>query len=190
MRLRADLQEMLDALEAADREADSLAGPLGDEAFQWRPDGGRGWSVAQCLDHLATANEQYGARILRAIEEARAKNLTGGGPIAPGFFGRRFVASLEPPVRRRTRAPGAIQPRSTGSRADIMRAYHDAHDKLRGMVRSAADIDVNRASFQNPFLKYVRVRVGTGFRIIAAHDRRHLWQARQVIKAMEAATQD
>jgi hypothetical protein len=87
---------------------------------------------------------------------------------------------MEPPVKRRLRAPRAIQPSPARSRDEIMRAYHDAHRQLRAQAESCADLDVNRATFVNPFLSWIRVRVGTGFRIIAAHDRRHLWQAARV----------
>jgi hypothetical protein len=126
----------------------------------------------------------YGAAIEKAVERARQRALRGGGPIAPTFFGVRFVASLEPPVKRRFRAPRAVEPRSTGSRADILAAYHASHDRFRALVRSCEEIDVNRAKFANPFFPIIKVRVGTGLRVIPAHDRRHLWQAGQVIASM------
>lgn len=183
MGLRPDLQEVLDAFDAADRAAEATASPLSDTQFHWQPNEGRAWSVAQCLEHLATANELYLAGLTGAVDQARVNGWTAGRPIASTFFGRRFVASQEPPVKMRMKAPGAIRPKSTASRDEIMRAYFAAHEKLRAVVRSAADIDVNRATFQNPFIKVFRVRVGTGLRILNAHDRRHLWQAAQVVKA-------
>jgi hypothetical protein len=45
---------------------------------------------------------------------------------------------------------------------------------------------VNGATFTNPFIKFVRVSVATGLNVIAAHDRRHLWQAEQVEKELRA----
>jgi hypothetical protein len=65
-------------------------------------------------------------------------------------------------------------------REEIMRAYHEAHDLVRQLIRDAAAIDLNRSTFQNPFISFIRMRVGTGLAILAAHDRRHLWQAEQV----------
>ena len=47
----------------------------------------------------------------------------------------------------------------------------------------AAEIDANRARYRNPFLKVLNFRVSTGLGVIAAHDRRHLWQAEQVRQA-------
>lgn len=179
--LPSDLRTVLDAIDAADAEADSLAGPLTDEQFHWQPDAGTRWSVAQCLEHLATANDVYGAAMRRALDRARERGWSRRGPLSPGVFGRMFAASLEPPVKRRTRAPGTIRPRSGKSRSEILRHYHDAHDRIRALVHDAAGLDANRATFPNPFISLVRVKVATGFHVIAAHDRRHLWQAAQVI---------
>ena len=62
----------------------------------------------------------------------------------------------------------------------VMRNYHESHDLVRRLIVDAAEVDVNRATFQNPFIPLVRMRVATGLGILAAHDRRHLWQAEQV----------
>ena len=51
---------------------------------------------------------------------------------------------------------------------------------VRRLIADAADVDINRATFPNPFLKIIRMRVATALQILAAHDRRHLWQAEQV----------
>jgi hypothetical protein len=179
--LPPDLQSVLDDIDAADEAADSLAAGLTDEQFHWQPDGGRRWSVGQCLEHLATANEVYGRSMRAALDRARAAGKARRGPLSPGFFGRQFIASLEPPVRRRTRAPGKIQPRPHRTRDEIVRHYHEAHGRIREMIRDAATIDANRATFANPFLRVIRVKVATAFLVIAAHDRRHLWQAEQVL---------
>ena len=53
------------------------------------------------------------------------------------------------------------------------------------MAGEAAAIDANRATFQNPFFKMIRVKVSTGFHVITAHNRRHLWQARAVVERPE-----
>jgi DinB superfamily len=178
---RADLQQIIDEIDATGRAADALVTPLTDAQFHFSLPGR--WSIAQCIDHLATMNVVYSRPIGEAVEAARQKGLTGGGPIAPTFFGRRFIASQEPPVKRRLRTPSQAQPRSTASRDEMMRAYHASHDTIRAIARSCAGIDVNRATYPNPFIPLVRMRVGTGLRILAAHERRHLWQAEQVRKA-------
>jgi hypothetical protein len=181
--LPPDLQQVLDDINAADRAADVIAAACTDEQFHWRAREGQGWSVGQCLDHLATINVVYGDAMRHGIENARARGWTRRAPAVPGFFGALFVKSLEPPVRRRLRAPANTRPGPSKSRDGILAAYHTAHEHIRSLVTDAAEIDTNRACFVNPFLRVLRVRVSTGLRVIAAHDRRHLWQAEQVRQA-------
>jgi hypothetical protein len=176
-----DVQRVIGQLDEADRHADALVANLSDAQFHWQPDGGRRWSVAQCLEHLAVGAEVYLAGMRGAVQRANQERSVRRGPFAPGFFGRRFANSLEPPVRFRGRAPKAIVPSSTLSRAEILSRFHGSHAELKTMAREAAAIDANRATFQNPFLKMVRMKLSTAFHVINAHDRRHLWQAEQVI---------
>ena len=185
--LPPDIQRLWNDMDAADRAADALSERLSDEVFFWRPDGGTRWSVALCLDHLATTNDMYGKAIQAGIEVARRRGWSRRGPLTPGYFGLKFANSLEPPPRRKTPAPGQIQPQPARTRAEILAAYHAAHDVIRHMLKEAATLDVNRATFPNPFIGIVRVKVSSAFYIVAAHDRRHLWQAESAAKAFERA---
>ena len=176
-----DVQRVIDQLDEAERQADALVANLSDAQFHWQPEGGRRWSVAQCLEHLAIGAKVYAGPMRGALEQAQKERSVRRGPFAPGFFGRKFANSLEPPVRFRGRAPTAIVPSSTLSRAEILSRFHGSHAEMKAMAREAATIDANRATFPNPFLKMVRMKVSTAFQVINAHDRRHLWQAEQVI---------
>ena len=181
--LPADLQDLLDQIDAADRTGAALAAGVTDEQFRWRPLEGRGWSIAQCLDHLGIMNKHYGAAVGSGIEDGRRRNLRYAGRGRPSFFGRRFIASFEPPARMKLKTPRVALPPLDKPRDAVMRTYHESHDLVRRLIVDAADVDVNRATFQNPFIPLVRMRVATGLAILAAHDRRHLWQAEQVKRA-------
>ena len=188
MTLPQDLDAIIHQVDEADRRADEIAGRLTDEEFSWQPDGGRRWSVALCFDHLAVANAVYTAAMRAAVETARSRGWTRQGPGAPGFFGRKFVELLEPPATRRSNAPEKIFPKPNRTREEILRAYHAAHDEVRRLARECATLDTNRATFSNPFITLVKVRLSTAFHIICAHDRRHLWQAEQVVQELRSRT--
>ena len=175
-----DLQSLLDQIDAADRVGAALAAGVTNQQFHWRPYEGRGWSIAQCLDHLAIMNRHYAGAVRTGVEDGRRRNVRRDRPGRPTFFGRWFVQSQEPPVKMKVKAPKVGRWPQNKPREEIMRAYHEAHDVVRQVIRDAADIDVNRVTFQNPFIPIIRMRVATGLAILPAHDRRHLWQAEQV----------
>ena len=180
-----DVQRIIDQLDEADRTAQALVGTLTDAQFHWQPDGGRRWSVAQCLEHLAVGDALYAGLMREAIDKARQAGLTRRGPLAPGLFGRMFANSLEPPVRFRGRSPKAIVPRSGLSRAEILQRYFGTHQQLKAIAHETASVDANRARYRNPFFQRVRMKVATGFFVITAHNRRHLWQAQRVVEHPE-----
>src|SRR5262245_45385887 len=70
------------------------------------------WSVAHCLDHLATGNRVYVAAMRPSAERAREAGRRRRRAATPGWLGGWFVRSLEPPVKplRKLKAPRLIRP--------------------------------------------------------------------------------
>ena len=146
----------------------------------WQPSGGTAWSIAQCLDHLAQANTVYTAALRSAVQGVDPKNVPRRGPIQPGWLARYFIRSLEPPPRLKLRAPAKIIPASHRSGEEALNAFIRSHDQIRSFADESTEVDLNRIRFKNPFVKLLRFTTGAGLMIMAAHDRRHLWQAKQV----------
>jgi DinB superfamily len=181
--LHDDLVRLLAEIDAAEADARAIVSGLTDAQANWQPNGGHGWSIVQCLDHLAKINALYVGHFLPMVERAAAD---GTGPFRGlnlSWMGRMFVRSLEPPPKQRLKAPGSVQPTSSLRPAEALARYLASHDKYRDMVTLAGTIDVEGLGGSNPFFKAVRVRLATALMVPPAHDRRHLWQARQVLTA-------
>ena len=174
------LEEYVAELDRLDRDATALAGSLTDAQANWQPEGGRRWSVTQNLHHLAKTNEVYTGSLREGLARAAAADASRQDLSAvPGWFGRWFIRMMEPPPRFRVRTRRVVQPPSTGSVRDALGAFLASHGSVREFVREAAQRDL-RATFTSPFGP-VRFSLATGLLALAAHDRRHLWQARQVL---------
>jgi hypothetical protein len=177
--LPGDLEQLLAELTAIETDADALVAGLDDEQFNWSP-APAAWSIAQCLDHLNKADALYMERLQPAVDDARARGLRRMGPIAMSWWGRLFVRSLEPPATIRMKAARAIAPAPRKRKAEVCPEFVRIHTHLRGLIENCADLDLNRARMKNPFVGFVPMRAGTALRVILAHDRRHLSQARRV----------
>lgn len=105
----------------------------------------------------------------------------------PGLVGGWFVRSLEPPVTRRMRAPRKIRPRPSPALADAQDAFLASQREVVGFLETYANIDLARVLFPNPFIRGVRFSLATGLHVLAAHQRRHLWQAWNVRRAAPIA---
>jgi len=177
--LPRDLEDLRQQLDVAEREATALIEDLDDERLNWRPRPAA-WSIAQCLDHLSAASRVYLDAMEEAAAAARRRGWQRRGPIRPGAPSRWFLRELEPPPRRRLRAPRKIAPMAPASRASKAAVGEDfklQQARARALLAAVADLDLNRARFVNPFIPIVRFTLGTGFLVIAAHQRRHLVQA-------------
>jgi hypothetical protein len=179
-----DIADLMTQLDAIDRDARALVEGLDEERGGWRatPDS---WSVAECLDHLATANRIYLNAMRPPAVRARERGSRRRGPARPGLVGGWFVRTLEPPVKRRTklRAPGKIVPRTAPPLGDAFAKFLASQEDARAFLRTYADIDLARVRFPNPFIPGLRFSLATGLHVITAHDRRHLWQAWRVRQA-------
>lgn len=171
-------------LEAAGEEAEELAGGLARERLRWRPAPER-WSIAECLDHLVRTGEAYLEAMDTTIGEARRDSHDGGGSYRPSLVGRWLVRVLEPPPGLRVRAPRIIRPRTADAEGadDPLAAFLGLRPRFRRRLEAADGLDLGRIRMSSPFFSFVRFDLGSAFRIVAAHERRHLWQARQVRRA-------
>jgi hypothetical protein len=183
-----DIKDLKDQLDAAERDAEALVAGLAEERGGWRAEKGS-WSVAECLDHLATTNRVY----LRAMKEpairAREQGNPRQGPAVPGFVGRWFVKTMEPPVKApfRTKASQIAEPLSAPPLPDAFARFRASQDEVRAFLVEYADLDLAAVRFPNPFVRGIRFSLATGLHVITAHERRHLWQAWRVRRAAEGA---
>src|SRR5687768_17008424 len=144
----------------------------------WQPEGGRHWSIGQCLDQLTKAADIYSAPIADAISAAP----TGAAnPARPNLLGRAFLWFIEPPVRIKTPAPATANPASTFDPALVRSEFERTLMTLQALALRAVKVDSGRARFANPFAGGRRVfNVATGIMVLLAHARRHLLQAERV----------
>jgi hypothetical protein len=182
----ADIEALEEQLNAAEHDAQSLVAGLSAEQGTWRAAAGS-WSIAECLEHLGISNRVY----LRALEEsaahARGEGRPRRSPAMPGILGGWFVRTIEPPVKARFRAPRTIRPRKALKLPDALADFLASQEMVRAFLRSYAGIDLAGVRFPNPFIPGVRFSLATGLHVIAAHERRHLWQAWRVRRAAESA---
>ena len=170
--------------ESSWQEAESLMGDLTYEQVNWRRAGGQ-WSIGQCLLHLAQGTNQVLPAIDRAITDARARGLLSPGPFRYGWFARWMTRSMEPPPKRRMRTSKIFVPPATPVPGDyVLRTFTDSRYRIIDRVRAAEGVDLKRAIVVSPVSRLIRMPLGAYFAFLAAHDRRHFWQAWRIKQAI------
>jgi hypothetical protein len=181
--LAPELDAFRREFEAIAADAQALTAQLSDAQFYWSPSPDR-WSVAQCLEHLNVTARAYLPALDSSIASAKKWGVYGSGPFRYGWLGPWFVSQLEPPPRRRFKAPKPFQPTPRSApprkRADIEAAFQAYQVQFVDRLRQAHGVDLAKAKVQSPASRWIRFPLGCGFAVMSAHERRHLWQARQL----------
>lgn len=170
--------------DAAREDARALLAELDDAAFNWRRAPGT-WSIAECIDHLNMTGRKYIRALDRAIEEGRARNLVGAGPFRYGLLERWIVRFMDAPPKLRIKAPKAFVPASETRLAESAAAFAALQDEFQACLARADGLHFGKVKARSPVSKRIKFSLGAAFAAISAHQRRHLWQARQLRKDPE-----
>jgi hypothetical protein len=176
------LEDVEKELNEATRRAWTLVQSTDGRLFTVRPKA-LSWSAAECLAHLSISTEMFLPVLRTTIDKARKKKRKGTATM--DVVGRVMAWFLEPPIRRKVRTAAPFVPKSTRPKADAFGEFASLQEKLIDLLREARDADL-RAKIVSPFDKRVRYNLLSAFHIVAAHERRHLWQAEQAIAELRS----
>lgn len=171
-------------LEAASQRARALIEKTDARLFTIRPGTGR-WSVAECLAHLTLTSESFVPILHEAIVRARAT--PAARPPRMDLVGRLLRWFLEPPIRKRVETSSPFVPRSIRARAEALADFTNRQHEILELLRSARGVDLGSAKVVSPFDTRVKYNLFSAFAILAAHQRRHLWQAEQTLEEVSQA---
>ncbi len=172
----ADVRTGLDEIA---REAQATFGGFDGRQLNWRPDESQ-WSVAQCFEHLLTANRLMFRAAEDALNDARPRTFWQRLPVLPRILGRMLIRSQAPNAVRKFTAPSKAQPATSDIAADIIPRFVEQHRDAVAWVRALDERDAARAIMTSPFIRVVTYSVLDGWRLVVAHDRRHFEQALRV----------
>ena len=175
-----ELECLREQFEQVAAEATALASGLRDDQFAWRPTEGA-WSVGECLAHLNAAATLCLPKLDDGIAEGVRHGAYADGPFRYSWLDRLTVRLAEPSSRVRIGSPDAFLPATGGSCEQVLSAFREFQVQFIARLHRANGLDLVRARVASPVSAWRRFSLGAGFALIAAHQRRHLAQARKII---------
>jgi len=143
------------------------------------------WSAAECLSHLSISTEMFLPVLRNALDDARKRGLIAKKREPKmDVIGRVLRWFLVPPIHQRVKTSAPFVPRSVRAKAEAFGEFATLQSKLAELLATARDVDLSRVKVISPFDKRIRYNLYSAFRIIVAHQRRHLWQAEQAVAAL------
>jgi len=184
MPLDPDIAMLIVEIDANWSHAESITAGLSPDQFVWRPGPGC-WSIGECFAHLNITNNFSLPALEAGIAKGRAKGKTGQGPFEYGFFTKKFIASQEPPAKKKFKAPKVFLPPAELDRDAVLAEYRRLSNELKRLARDADGLHLARVKVEMPALPpalraFVRIPLGGQLHLTTTHDRRHLSQAERV----------
>ena len=178
-----ELDQYRQQFEHIKAQAKELTAGLDEARFNWRPAPNQ-WSIEECLAHLTTVGQWEIRALETAIGRALERGLRGSGPFRYGALDRWIVRLTEPPVRRKVQAPRSFVPVHGQPLTAILPTFLHLQSQFLQQVDRAEGLDLARVKVATPISRLFKMSLGMMLAQAAAHERRHLEQARRVRQAL------
>ncbi len=175
----SELDQYQEQIEKIKADAGELTRGLNESQFNWRP-APEQWSIEECLAHLTMVGQWELRAIEQAIDRGRASGLTGSGPFSYGAIDRFIVDMTLPPVRTQLPTPKRFIPLHGQPLTAIMPTFLHVQSMFQLQMGRAEGLDLARVKVATPISRFLRMSLGAMFAQAAAHEVRHMEQARRV----------
>jgi DinB family protein len=145
------------------------------------------WSAAECIAHLSISSELFLPVLRHSIDDAHKRGLTATGALRMDVLGSILRWFIEPPVHSRIKTAPAFVPKAVRAKSEAFGEFSLLQSQLIDVLHSAADVPLAKMKIVSPFDSRIRYNLYSAFRIVAAHQRRHLWQAEHAVAALKKA---
>lgn len=144
----------------------------------------KGWSVAQVLEHLCRADEQYIKPVMELLGRARPDAAAPLRDWKPSFLGGRIASSLENPKPIRWGPPG-FRP-GPSPRNGVVEAFHTGELRFLQAMDDAASYDWRALRLHSPAMPgwLPKMNLGDAFRIHVVHVTRHSRQIERLVNQL------
>jgi hypothetical protein len=179
--LHPQLAEIRHQLNNCTQRAKFVVHGLSPEQLKQRPADG-GWSIAESLVHLTLTTDEYLKLANSAFVDApRGTAKT----FKRDLVGRILAWTFEPPYRMKSKTLPAYIP-DQGALDEALPRFVESQKLLIETVSRAHGILLDRVMVQSSFNPRIHYNLLSFFAILAAHQRRHLWQAERVRQQIES----
>lgn len=171
-------------------EAEKLISALDEYTFLKRPEQDT-WCIAECFSHLINFGKIYLDTIQRGYD-THAPSKTGDSPdFPPRIYWKWIIAWFEPPynIKVKTFSPFEPDPVSGYTRYQVLENFTDLQERFITQLKQANQQghDLGNVYVNNPIFSFVKMTLSECYAVTSAHQRRHIWQARQILRMLNSA---
>ena len=180
--MNEEVPKLIDEARAIAQDAQKIFGHLNKEQLNWKPNADQ-WSVAQCFEHLIVINSSYFPRIDK-IENAKYKpSLQERLPLLPRFFGSMILKVVQPKAKRKFKADPRFEPANSTIGGDIIAKFKAHQEDVIDHMKRTKRVNLKKVIITSPVASFATYSLLDAYKILVAHERRHMAQASRVMEA-------
>ena len=143
------------------------------------------WSAAECLQHLNISADAYFPIWQQIIANAGPRKTELNAPYRTDFWGRLLSWILEPPARIRSKTPTSFEPVDGVTADSALSGFLERQQRIIAALHRCRGRAIDRVRMASPVDRRIRYSIWSSFVIVAAHQRRHLWQGEQAVQKLQ-----
>ena len=174
------IDEVTSEMRIAGDDALRSFGQLTNEQLNWKPSE-KGWSVAQCLDHLIKSNVEFDDDWPKLHAGNRESSFVEKWSPLTGFWGRFLIKSLSNDAKKVKAPSKSIVPPSE-IEAGIVDRFVENIEITNKNIAACDGLDLRKTVLTSPFLGIVTYNLDDAFSILVEHTKRHIRQAKRVVE--------
>jgi hypothetical protein len=163
-------------------------GGLSEDQLNWKPDA-KSWSIAQNIDHLITINQSYFPAIDAVRQGTHSTPLHGRIPFLAKLLGNTILAAVHPDRRKKMKTFPLWEPNQSRVAGTILDDFERHQAELKAVIETMHPYLNGKTVIASPASKMIVYTLDTAFDIIVTHERRHLEQAREVLRQLDMVNQ-
>jgi hypothetical protein len=176
------LEDLLHEVSLITKKVQAEFGRLNTGQLNWKPAPDQ-WSVAQCLDHLIKANQQYFPLLEGVANGTRKKSFMEKLPVLPAIFGKMMLKALDPSNEKKLKAPASFKPGASELPPSIVSDFVQHQQQLIRLIRATDTVDHEKTIVSSPISGLITFSLQNATCIIVVHEERHFMQAKRLLKA-------
>lgn len=142
------------------------------------------WCAAECLDHLTQTTRVFLPALSAAI--VAAPRLEKNRRLRTGLLPTLLIWNLRPPYRIRLKVLPHLAPKVSDP-AVACGEFLASQAALLETLRGAAGLAIDSVTIKSPVYARIHYNIYGAFRMLVAHQKRHVWQISQILKRLDEA---
>src|SRR6266850_1002911 len=124
-------------------------GDLNAQQLNWKPSADQ-WSVAQCFDHLLTANAAFFSIFEKVLSGEKKITFWESLPWLPAFWGKMLIKAVAPESTRKLKEPKIFHPSTSSVDEAIISQFTDQQNRVIRYMKATKNLDLEKIKISSP----------------------------------------